>query len=250
MGQLGRNAFPIAVTLTSLLLWASFAWALQPEAPASEAEADIGTSEGVWRCGNCDAENVPLAKYCTKCGAKKGGEAEVAPKDPWAGVKISDAYDYAKCPRCGHKNAIRRPACYRCGYSLPEPSGEVTDPAWVFVPGKGYYREGTLLEPGKKRTGLIITGYALLAAGAAAVIGAAAYEGSEEAGLYLGFIGGPIIGGAGGALLIIGYATRKDPVYALNPRGLNENGLTYTCARRTPDSDGAALKVEVTLISF
>jgi DNA-directed RNA polymerase subunit RPC12/RpoP len=85
-----------------------------------------------------------------ECGAEKGGEAEAAAKDPWVGVRISDAYDYAKCPQCGKKNDIHAVACSRCGNELPQPSAEVTEPAWGFVPGKGYFREGTVVEPAKK----------------------------------------------------------------------------------------------------
>jgi hypothetical protein len=88
MAYLTRSAPQVPIVLAALLLWVSFAWGLPADAPATE------------------------------------GEADVAAEDPWAGVRISDAYDFAKCTRCGHKNEIRRPACYRCAYSLPQPSGE------------------------------------------------------------------------------------------------------------------------------
>ena len=74
MRTISESKTPAVVVLAAALLAANFAWGLPVEAPATE------------------------------------GEADVAPKDPWAGVRISDAYDYAKCPRCGYKNEIRRPA--------------------------------------------------------------------------------------------------------------------------------------------
>jgi hypothetical protein len=108
-----------------------------------------------------------------------------------------------------------------------------------------------LLEPPVKKKGLIITGYALIAVGAAAVIFGVGYAGETDGVSF--YVGGPVgafVGGVGGVLLIIGYATWKEPIYALNRGGLYENGPRYTYARRPPDSDGVALKVEVTLLSF
>jgi hypothetical protein len=67
---------------------------------------------------------------------------------------------------------------------------------------------------------------------------------------YVGGIAGACVAGAGGVVLVLGYATRKDPVYALNPGGAYENGPSHTYARRSPNPDGVALKVEVTLLSF
>jgi ribosomal protein L37E len=241
----------ILVVLATLVLWTSFAWGLPADVPADEGGAEVTAAEDTWRCGNCGAENVAAAKYCTECGAKRADKAGVGPKDPWAGAMISAAYDHAKCPQCGKKNEVRAETCARCGDELPQPSTEFTYPPWVFVPGKGYYREGTLLEPPIKRKGFIITGYALIAVGAAAVIGAAAYEGENEEPVgYLGFFGGATIGGAGGVLLIIGYATWKEPIYAFNRGGLYENGPRYTYAQRPRDYDAATLKVEVTALGF
>jgi hypothetical protein len=220
MVSLKIGAPPVSVVLASLLLWVSFAWGLPAEAPAAE------------------------------------GEAAVAAEDRWAGVRISDAYDYAECPQCWKRNDVRAESCTDCGNVLPQPSAEMTDPDMVFVPGKGYYREGTLLEPAKTRKGFIITGYALIAAGAALVIGGAAFTYYVEQGLYKGFwayyggIAGACVAAAGGAFLVLGYATRKDPVYALNRWGVCETGPSYTYARRSPDSDNVGLKVEVTVLGF
>jgi hypothetical protein len=221
MVNFGRNAPPIAVVLASLLLWVSFAWGLPAEAPA-EGEADVAAAEDTWRCGNCDAENVALAKYCTECGAKKAGVAGAAAEDRWAGVRISGAYNYAKCTRCGKKNQIRAESCSRCGNEFPQPSAEMTDPNVVFVPGRGYYREGTLLEPGKSQKGYWITG------------------------LFLSFLVWPV----GIPLLIYGLATRTEPVYAFASGERYDLYERPAYARRSPDSEGATLKVEVTLLGF
>ncbi len=198
-----------------LLVWGSFGWGLPAEAPAAT------------------------------------GESKAAAADPWAGVRVSDAYDYARCPQCGKKNELRAERCSRCDYEFPQPSPEMSDPAWVFVPGKGYYKEGALLEPVKTRKIIITTGYALIAAGVAAVMTGAAYaEESDGVSFGIGVVAGTFLGAPGGALLIIGYATRKKPIYALNPGALYINGPGRIYARRSPGSDGLAFKVEVTALGF
>jgi hypothetical protein len=169
------------------VLWVSFAWGLPAEAEAGE------------------------------------GDAEAAAEDPWAGVRISDAYDYAKCTRCGEKNEICAERCSRCGCEVPQPSSEMTDPDVVFVPGKGYYREGTLLEPGKSQKGYWITGLVLSAC-------------------LLFVVGIP--------LLIYGLATRTEAVYAFASGDRYEPYESEAFARRSPDPDGVMLKVEVTLFGF
>ncbi len=214
MAHFGRNASPITVVLASLLLWASFVWGLPAEAAAE-------------------------------------GEAEVAAEDPWAGVKISDAYDYAKCPECGKKNDIRALVCSRCGHVLPQPSAEIKDPDLVFVPGKGYYREGELLEPAREQKSLITTGYVIIGVGvaAAAVTGCLEIQKGSSVGTAAGFFFASLIAISGVPFLVIGYATRKEAVYALNGsryEPYERPGL----ALRSPDSDGAAIKVEVTLLGF
>jgi hypothetical protein len=215
MVSLKIGAPPVSLVLASLILWASFAWGLPAEAPATE------------------------------------GEADVAPEDPWAGVKISDAYDYARCPRCGHKNEIRRPACYRCGYELPQPSAEMTDPDMVFVPGKGYYREGTVVEPGKEGKGYWITGLVITGIGLPIMIGGLVIftGGGDPVGIPLSIAG--IGATAVGSLLIIkGLRTRTEPVYAFAGGEYYEPYESEAFALRSPDSDGAALKVELTVLGF
>lgn len=212
MANFGRNAPPIAVVLASLVLWVSFAWGLPAEASAAE------------------------------------GEADVAPEDPWAGVKISDAYDDLRCPYCWGYNELTAARCPYCGHEFAQPSGEYTYPPWVFVPGKGYYREGTLLEPGKSRRGYWITGLVLTASGL--TVGALA-------GYYGGDIGGAIAAlpclaviAVGVPLLIYGLATRTEPVYAF---ASGEHYGPYTdvaYGRRAPDTEGAAFKFEVTVLGF
>ncbi len=250
---MARSVPQIPVVLVSLVLWGSFAWGLPAEAPSTEGGAEDTAAEDTWRCGSCGAENVPAAKYCTECGAKRADKADVGPKDPWAGVRISDAYDYAKCPRCGDKNGVRAKACARCGNELPRPSGEYTYPPWVFVPGKGYYREGTVLEPGKKRKGMLIAGLVLIPGGLITTTVAASLH---DRGAYESFspyiipaIGGLALAAIGGVLSIVALSTWKEPIYALGGEPyLPNNGLAY--ALRPADSDAAAFKIEVTLLSF
>ena len=123
----------VSVVLAFLVLWVTFTWALPGDTPASE------------------------------------GEGAAALEDPWASVTISGAYDYAKCPRCGKKNGVRAESCSGCGYELPQPSAEVTDPYLVFVPGRGYYNEGEIIEPGRTRTWVWVTGLVIAETGAIAV---------------------------------------------------------------------------------
>jgi hypothetical protein len=216
MVNLKMGAAPVSVVLVSLILWVSFAWGLPADTPAAE------------------------------------GKADEAPQGPWAGVRISDAYDYAKCAQCGKKNEVRAESCSRCRRELPQPSAEVTDPASVFVPGKGYYREGTLLEPGKK--GLLIPGLVLAGSGLAAFTVGCTLAGESETGemgpeailVFAGF--GMAV--TGGVLLIIALATWTEPVYAF---GCGERFGPYESeafARRSPDTESVGLKVEVTLLSF
>ncbi len=206
--------------LASLLLWTSFAWGLPAEA-AAEGESETSPP------------------------------AEAAAEDRWAGVKISDAYDYAKCPRCGHKNEVRRPACYRCGYPLPQPSGEYTYPPWVFVPGKGYYREGTVVEPRKsRRNGLWTAGLALTGAGITMLIGGATSEYSGE-GIPAMVITIPLgVGMTVFGIWLFKFGFKKtETIYAFKTGTLND---PYAVAyeRRSPDSDGVALEVELTVLGF
>ncbi len=201
----------IPVVLASLLLWFSFAWGLPAEPPATESDA------------------------------------EVAPEDRWARVRLSAAYDYAKCPECGKKNEIRAERCSRCGYEFPQPSPEMTDPDTVFVPGKGYYEEGALLEPAKTRKRYWITGIILTASGVA---------GAGFAGYYGGDVGGAIAALpclaaviTGVTLFIFGIGKTK-PVYAFESGDLLRPYDRPTYALRPADSDGVALEVELTVLGF
>ena len=212
MANFENNAPPIAVVLASLVLWVSFAWGVPADTLAAE------------------------------------GEAEVAPKDPWAGVRISDAYDDLRCPYCWGYNELTAARCPSCGHEFPQPSGEVTGPDMVFVPGKGYYREGTVLEPGKSRKGYWVTGLVLTASGL--TVGALA-------GFYGGYIGGAIAAlpclaaiAVGVPLLIYGLATRAEAVYAFESGERFDPYERPAFALRSPDPDGAALKIEVTVLSF
>ncbi|MEE9458033.1 MAG: hypothetical protein V3W11_12880 [bacterium] len=212
MVNLVRNVSPMALVLVFLILCVSFAWGIPAGAPAAE------------------------------------GEADVAPKDPWAGVKISDAYDDLRCPYCWGYNELTAARCPSCGYEFRLPSGEYTYPPWVFVPGKGYYREGTLLEPGKSRKGYWITGLVLTASGL--TVGALA-------GYYGGDIGGAIAAlpclaaiAVGVPLLIYGLATRTEAVYAFESGERYEPYERPAFALRSPGSDGGGLKIEVTLLGF
>jgi len=194
------------VVLAALVLWVSFAWGLPADAPASEAE--------------------------------------VAPEDPWAGVKISDAYDELRCPYCWGYNELTAARCPYCGHEFPQPSAEYTYPPWVFVPGKGYYREGTLLEPGKTRKGYSIAGIVLTASGLAAGALAGDYDSDIIGGIALGALS------VGVGLIVYGLVARTEPVYAFATGECFEPYERPAFALRSADSEGAALKVEVTVLGF
>ncbi len=203
----------IPVVLASLILWVSFAWGLPAEPPVNE------------------------------------GEAEAAAEDPWAGVKISDVYDYAKCPYCGEKNELQAERCTHCGNGLPQPSAEITDPAWVFVPGKGYYREGTLVEPVKTMKGLQTAGLVLSVLGVSMIVVGSIWgigTAPKINGVYAG-LGATAVGVI---MVVVARATRTKPVYAFESGELFEFYKGPAYARRSPDTDGAGLKIEVTLLAF
>jgi hypothetical protein len=184
-----------------------------------------------------------------ECGAEKGGEAKAAPKDPWGRVRLSAAYDYAKCPRCGEKSEIRAERCSRCAYELPQPSAEMTDPDMVFVPGKGYYREGTLLEPAKTKKTYKVTGLVLGGAGIGMLIAAGAGLLPEYANQLFSIAGLPLtVVGVG--LLIHGLVGGTESVYASAGGEVYEPYDRAACALRSRDSEGEGLKIEVTLLSF
>jgi hypothetical protein len=165
---------------------------------------------------------------------------------------MSDAYEYAKCPNCGKKNEVQAESCARCGYELPQPTAELAYPPWVFVPGKGYYREGTLVEPAESWKGLWVTGLVLTGSGVFTLGVAAEATGDLESpgGWIVAYIAAPIVMGLGVVLLIVGRAKSTEPVYAFERGGRFEPYERQAFALRSPDSEGAALKVEVTLLGF
>jgi predicted RNA-binding Zn-ribbon protein involved in translation (DUF1610 family) len=140
--------------------------------------------------------------------------------DVWENVRISNAYGKLKCPNCGATNDLRAARCRRCGYLFPQPSPDVTDPSQVFVPGKGYYREGTLLEPGRSRALLWVPGLVLGVVGLSTMSVAAGALTAEDNGdvdtegartaLWVG--SGMTAGGL--ALTIIGVTYQTEAVYA------------------------------------
>lgn len=238
MVNLNKTVPQISVILAFLTLWTSFAWGLPAEAPANEAELAELMEDPWWAI---PSEAAPAAEA-------EEGEGAPAPEYVWAGARISDAYDYAKCPQCGKKNEIRAETCARCGYELPQPSGEYTYPPWVFVPGKGYYEEGTLLEPGRPNktiltVGWIITGVCLTAA----VVGISA--GGLLGGVVAFYSAVPLIL-VGLPLLVYGLVTRKGPVYAFETGDQFGPYKRTAFALRPDDTDAVAFKVEVTALSF
>ena len=120
----------------------------------------------------------------------------------------------------------------------------------VFVPGKGYYQEGTLLESGKIRTPILITGLALMGGGAALVAfsGTVEADGDPRSFFYLGIPGLCAMGV--GVVLVITATRTKPPVYAFTSGEGFEPYKRAPYARRSRDSEGVALKVEVTLLGF
>ena len=210
----------IPVILAFLILWGSSAWALPADTEAS------------------------------------GGEAEVALEDPWASVTISGAYDYAKCPRCGKKNEVRAESCSGCGYGLPQPSAEVTDPYLVFVPGRGYYSEGEIIEPGHTRGWLWVTGLVVTCLGAGEVfLGSALLmsEGStpedrEGFKAILIFGGVMLIGGL--VMTIVGLTHKTKPVYAFRTGELYEPYDGVARERGPVESGNLDFKIEVPVLGF
>ena len=199
----------LAAVLAGLILRASFAGGLPADAATSEGEA---------------------------------GAAE----DTWAGVRISDAYDYAECLLCGEKNELRAEHCSRCGYELPQPSALMADPAYVFVPGRGYYPEGTLLQPGKSRKGFWVTGVILAGTGLATLVSfsVAAAE-WESPGIAAAFFVPAIIAlGSGVALTAVGLSTRSEPVYAFE----RSAAAGVATARERPGSLVVGIKVELAIL--
>jgi DNA-directed RNA polymerase subunit RPC12/RpoP len=207
-----RSVPPISVVLAAIIMWVSFAWGLPADALATE------------------------------------GEADVAAEDPWAGVRISDAYDDLRCPYCWGYNELTAARCPSCGHEFLLPSGEYTYPPWVFVPGKGYYREGTLLEAGRTGKGLKNAGLVLIPVGFIVFV---TYPNTGSLlGAYAAFYGGLGAMAVGGVLLVIGLGSQKEPVYAFASGERYEPYERPAFTRRPVDTDGAGFKIEVTLVGF
>lgn len=178
-------------------------------------------------------------------------ESVYAAEGRWAGARVSDAYAYAECPNCEFRNEIKAERCKRCGTLLPQPSPEMADPSYVFVPGRGYFREGSLVEPGKTQESYWVTGVVLTAAGAAAAIASyIAMGGYSSDWFYLA--GLPSFAGitVGGVLCVVGFATRAGPVYASAGDGFPEARGRPASALGSPEAEGAAFRVEVTALAF
>ncbi len=138
----------------------------------------------------------------------------------------------------------------------------MTDPNIVFVPGKGYYREGTLLEPAKNRKGTFIAGLVLLGVGLTAVIFATSRPNWVEVNPFLGdtliippwkwaaYLGGGAAAGIGTILLIRSVPIIKEPVYAFESGGRFEADARAAYALSSRDSEDVAFKLEVTALSF
>jgi hypothetical protein len=143
-------------------------------------------------------------------------------EDVWEGVRISGAYETLECPQCGTYNDLRAAACIKCGYRFPQPSPGVTDPSQVFVPGRGYYREGTLLEPARSRAILWVPGVVVMGIGlsttslALALVAAAEDDGTDPVseGVKATAWVGLGITAVGAVLTIIGVTNKTEAVYA------------------------------------
>ncbi len=177
----------------------------------------------VWANGGVRPDLTP-AEDLTIAATRPGEEKET--EDIWEGVRISNAYDKLICPRCGKENALRAGECERCGYEFPAPSRDVTDPSMVFVPGKGYYREGALIDPAKSRKNLWLPGLVTMGVGlttisvSASLAAAESVEGifggdADTKGAETAFLIGSGLTVVGGVLVLVGFTSKAEAVYAL-----------------------------------
>jgi ribosomal protein L40E len=250
MPDFARSVPQIPVVLASLILWVSFAWGLPAEPPAAEGEADVAPAEAAWNCDRCGTANDASAKYCTECGAEKSGEAKAEAEDPWAGVRISGAYDYAKCLNCSLKNEVRAERCWQCGSELPKPLKEFKYPPWVFVPGEGYYREGTLLEPPKTTKALWILGLVVTAVGVWWTADRFSITLENTTGKHmLEVMAGIPIMALGVTLMVFGFK-KSEPVYAFIDGDCYELYEGVASAQTPPDAVDIACEVELTAFGF
>ena len=128
----------------------------------------------------------------------------------------------------------------------------MADPSFVFVPGHGYFREGSVVEPAKTKRGYWVTGIVLMAAGTASAVASYVAMGGYYHSDWFYFAGLPSFAGiaVGGVLFVVGLATRAGPVYAFASGESREPYERPSLARRSLDSEDPALKFEVTLLSF
>jgi len=276
-----RSAPQIPLVLASLVLWVSFAWALPGDSP--ESEGDDVYSEGVptvsydpfvldsatydevvedslmiaragkWVCPGCGKENKASEDYCTACG-----EVNPTPRERKSSTKI---YEEIKCPQCGKKNELDAARCYNCGLIFPQPSEEVTDPDMVFVPGRGYYRKGEMIEPGHPRRGLLVTGLviggiglvvvsfslvAMMGKAIGSIAGGGADTDTEEVVFIVG--GAMVIGG--GIMALVGFCNKTDPIYAFHTGELDEGYDGVACERAPVGPGNLEFKIEVPVLSF
>lgn len=254
-----KNKTPAALILVTGLLWANFGWCLPAIASDDEVATgveemlpqveyapgiyasitldegltgvfDVAAAEAAWTCGDCSAENDASAKFCSECGAKKG---DFAGSEKLSGIRM--------CTQCGAVNEKAAKFCGDCG----SPLGVAAGGNMVFVPGRGYYAKGTMIESGHARTGLWVSGLLLWLLGGPAIAGTGVAVNS--AGLY---VVGALVSVGGLVMFIVGLAYKTKPVYAFRAE---EDRDYYTAWRDAPErlrDDERAWNIEVTCLSF
>jgi ribosomal protein L37E len=214
MADVRRKFRAVPFILVALVLWGSSARGIPADPPAGEGE-------------------------------------EAVSGDPWAGVRVSDAYEYIKCPRCGKENDLRATRCSRCEYEFPQPSAEVTDPYLVFVPGRGYYNEGEIIEPGHTRWWLWVPGLVITYVGAGEVLLGSDFlsEGTPREDKAI-IISGCVIFIGGLLMTIVGLSRKTKPIYAFHAGELYEPHDGVACERGPVDSGNPEFNIEVPVLGF
>ncbi|MEE9458028.1 MAG: zinc ribbon domain-containing protein [bacterium] len=259
MREVLKNKPPAALILVTGLLWASFGWCLPLTASDDEAVTgveetlpqiecapeiyasithdevltglfDIAAAEAAWTCGDCSKENNASAKFCSDCGVKKGG---VAGSEKLSGIRM--------CTQCGAANEKAGKYCGDCG----TPLGVAGGGNMVYVPGRGYYAKGTMIESGHARTGLWVSGLLLWLLVGPGI--AYAGVGTTSTGLYA--LGGLItIGGL--VMFIVGLASKTKPIYAFRAEEDRNNYTPWPDAPERLRDDEWAWTIDVTCLSF